>query len=147
MVGFPRSTNGDYRGSPLSVALLMLVAVLEFAAGCVHYFLPDGGAGVIAGIDLSQGGRTIIAVFAWFGAAQIPMAILLFVIAVRYRSLTPLALLTVILSRGLMAIDGWFLKGAAGGHHPPEHFASPIAVVLALVFFGLAVRERPASQV
>lgn len=146
MVGFPPSTNQNYRGSPLAVAFLMLVAVLEFAAGCVHYFLPDGGAGVIAGIDLEQNGRTIIAVFAWFGAEQIPMAILLFIIALRYRTLTPLALLIVILSRGLMTIDGWLLKGAAGDHHPPEHFASPVAVGLALIFFVLAVRERPAGQ-
>jgi hypothetical protein len=146
MIGFPPSTNNSYRGSPLAAWFLMLVASLEFVAGCIHYFLPDGGAGVIAGIDLSQRGGAITAVFAWFGAVQIPMAILLFIIGLRYRTLVPLALLVVILSRGLMAIDGWFLKGAAGGHHPPEHFASPVTVVLGVIFFTLAVRDRPAGQ-
>jgi len=140
------STNGEYRGSPLAAWFLMLAAVLEFIPGCIHYFLPDGGAGVIAGLDLSQNGQTIIAVFAWFGAVQIPMAILLFIIGLRYRTLVPLGLIILILSRGLMAIDGWFFKGAAGDHHPPEHYASPIAVGLALIFLMLALRHRPVGQ-
>lgn len=143
MALLPPSTNAAYRGSPLAAWFLMLAAVLEFIPGCIHYFLPDGGAGVIAGLDLTQGGQTIVAIFAWFGAMQIPVAILLFVIALRYRPLVPLGLLVIIVSRSLMAIDGWFLKGAAGGHHPPEHYASPIAAALALVFLLLALRERP----
>lgn len=146
MALFPPSTNGEYRGSPLAAWFLMLAAVLEFIPGCIHYFLPDGGAGVIARLDLSQNGAAIIAIFAWFGAVQIPMAILLFIIGLRYRTLVPLGLMVLIVSRSLMAIDGWFFKGAAGGHHPPEHYASPIAVVLALIFLALALRRRPAGQ-
>ena len=138
MAFLPPSTNADYRGSTLAAWFLMLAAVLEFVPGCIHYFLPDGGAGAIAGLDLTHNGQTIIAVFAWFGAVQIPMAILLFVIGLRYGTLVPLGLLILILSRSLMAIDGWFFKGAAGGHHPPEHYASPVAVALALVFLLLA---------
>jgi len=146
MAFLPPSTNADYRGSTLAAWFLMLAAVLEFLPGCIHYFLPDGGAGVIAGLDLTQNGYIIIATFAWFGAVQIPMAILLFVIGLRYRTLVPLGLLILILSRSLMAIDGWFFKGAAGGHHPPEHYASPVAVALALVFLLLATRERSVRQ-
>ena len=117
MALLPPSTNAAYRGSQLAAWFLMLAAVLEFVPGCIHYFLPDGGAGVIAGLDLAQNGHIIIATFAWFGAVQIPMAILLFLIGLRYRTLVPLGLLVLILSRSLMAIDGWFFKGAAGGHH------------------------------
>lgn len=146
MALLPPSTNAAYRGSQLAAWFLMLAAVLEFVPGCIHYFLPDGGAGAIAELDLTHNGQTIIAVFAWFGAVQIPMAILLFVIGLRYRTLVPLGLLILILSRSMMAIDGWFFKGAAGGHHPPEHYASPVAVALALVFLMLALREQPARQ-
>jgi len=145
MALFPPSTNSDYRGATISAWFLMLVAMLEFVPGCIHFFLPDGGAGVIAGLDLTVSGSTIIAVFAWFGAIQIPFAMLLFVIAMRYRTLVPLALLAVITARGLMAIDGWFLKGSLGDHHPPEHYASPVTVALALVFLFLALRQRPAA--
>jgi hypothetical protein len=144
MALFPPSTNRDYRGATVSAWFLMLVGLLEFVPGCIHVFLPDGGAGVIAGLDLAAGGPAIIAVFAWFGAIQIPFALLLFVIGLRYRTLVPLALVALIIARGLMSIDGWFFKGSVSGHHPPEHYASPIAVALALVFLFLALRQRPA---
>jgi hypothetical protein len=139
---FPPSTNADYRGATVSAWFLMLASVLEFIPGCIHYFLPDGGAGVIAGIDLSVRGDTIISVFAWFGALQIALALLLFTIALRYRTLVPLGLLAVIIARVLMSYDGWFGKASHSGHHPPEHFGSPVAAVLALVFLVLALRER-----
>jgi hypothetical protein len=67
------------------------------------------------------------------------------VIGLRYRTLVPLALLAVITMRALAAIDGWFLKGSYSGHHPPEHFAGPLTVVLGLVFLFLALRDRPAQ--
>lgn len=137
----PPSTNGDYKGARVSAWFLMLVGVMEFIPGCIHYFLPDGGAGVIAGIDLSVRGDTIISVFAWFGALQIPFALLLFTIGLRYRTLVPLALLAVIIARSLMAYDGWFGKASDAGHHPPEHYGSPVAAALALVFLLLALRE------
>lgn len=145
MALFPPTTNADYRGAPASAWFLMLAAVLEFVPGCIHYFLPDGGAEVIAGLDLSHNRQVVLGVFAWVGAMQIPTALLLFLIGLRYRTLVPLALLMVIVTRLLMAIDGWFLKGAATGHHPPEHYASPVAVVLAAIFLVLSLRDTRAS--
>ncbi len=139
---FPPGTNAHYRGPVISAWFLMIAGVLEIAPGCIHYLLPDGGAGVIAGIDLSAGSETIIRVFAWMGAVQIPFGALLFLIGLRYRSLVPLGLLTVVVVRGLMSIDAWLLKGAGSDHHPPEHFASPVATVLALAFLVLSLRER-----
>lgn len=145
MALFPPSTNKDYRGATASAWFLMLAGVLEFVPGCIHYFLPDGGAGVIAGLDLTHNRHTIIGVFAWVGAIQIPFALMLFVIGLRYRTLVPLGLLALIIERGLMSIDGWLLKGAASGHHPPEHYASPLVVVLTTIFFILSMRGRPAE--
>lgn len=144
MALFPPSTNDGYAGAPASAWFLMFAAVLEFVPGCIHFFLPDGGAGVIAGLDLSGNRQMTIALFAWVGAVQIPMAAMLFIIALSYRTLVPLGLLILIVERGLMTVDGWFLKGAASGHHPPEHYASPVAVVLALVFLVLSLRGRAA---
>lgn len=146
MVLVPPSTNPDFHGSPLSAWFLMLAAALEFAAGCIHYFLPDGGAGVIAGLDLSQNGSAIIATFGWFGSVQIPFAALLFLIGLRYRTLIPLALLMLAVSRGLMSVDGWLLKGAMASRHPPEHFASPVVAILALIFMALALERRLPSK-
>lgn len=139
----PPSTNDAYRGSPLSVWFLMLAAVLTIVPGLIHYALPDGGAGVIAGIDLSVAGPTIIAVFAWYGALQIPFGLLLLVVALRYRTLVPLVLLLLVLQQTLGAASAWLWKGTHSGHHPPEHYASVAFVLLGLVFLGLSLRARP----
>jgi hypothetical protein len=141
MALFPPSTNSAYSGSPLSAWFLFIVGLAELAPGLIHFFLPDGGAGVIAGIDLETRRELIVALFAWFGAIQIPTALLIILIALRYRTLAPLGLLWVILARGLMTYDGWMGKGAEGGHHPPEHYASPVAVCLAIVFLVLSLRK------
>ena len=119
----PASTNADYRGSPWSAWFLLLVGLATVGPGLIHFFLPDGGAGTIAGLQMGAQAHTIIAV------------------ALRYRPLTPLFLALVLLERGLMALDGWFGKGA-GAHHPPEHYGSVVVVVLAAIFLALALRPR-----
>ncbi len=68
----PPSTNSAYTGSLLAAHFLSLFSALTIVPGCIHTFAPDGGAGTIAGIDLSQNGRVIIALFAWAGATAPP---------------------------------------------------------------------------
>lgn len=144
MTLFPASTNDQYRGSVLSAWYLTLVGVTELIPGLIHYFLPDGGAGVIAHIDLSTRRDTILAVFAWVGALQIPVALMILLVSVRYRSFVPLFLAMAIVERGLMAYDGWLGKASHGDHHPPEHYGSVVAVVLGLIFLALSLRDRKA---
>ena len=145
MALLPPSTNGDYRGAAIAPWFLMLFGVTTIVPGCIHYFLPDGGAGVIGGLNLEgpQGG-TIIGVFAWFGALQIPAGIAYLMIGLRYRPLTPLFISLILLERGLMAMDGWLLKGADASHHPPEHYASVAAMILAAVMLVLSLKPRRA---
>ena len=139
---FPASTNEGYSGSNASVVFLGLVGILTVVPGCIHYFLPDGGAGVIAGMDLSQNRTLVLAMFAWAGATQIPHGIVELVAALRYRTLTPLLLLLAFVERGLMAYDGWLGKASVLGRHPPEHYASVAALPLILVFFVSSLRPR-----
>jgi len=145
MALLPPSTNADYRGSDIAAGFLALSAVLMIVPGLVHYVLPDGGAGVIAHIDLATRADTIIAIFAWYGAMQIPFGLLVLAIAVRYRPLVPLTLLMLLLMQGLSAYSAWFWKGAHGDHHPPEHYASAAFVGLGAIFFILSVRDRRAT--
>jgi len=142
MALFPPSTNAQYRGAKVSAWFLALAAVLTIIPGAIHYFLPDGGAGVIAGIDLSTRGDTIIAIFAWYGAMQIPFGLLLLAIALRYRTLVPLCLLATVIMQALGAYAAWFGKGSHGDHHPPEHYASAAFVVLGLIFFTLSMGQK-----
>jgi hypothetical protein len=142
MALFPPSTNDQYRGATISAWFLALAAVLTIIPGAIHYFLPDGGAGVIAHIDLSTNGQTIIAIFAWYGAMQIPFGLLLLAVAMHYRTLVPLCLLLSVMMQALGAYSAWFWKGSHGDHHPPEHYASVAAVVLGLIFLALSMRQR-----
>lgn len=140
MAFLPPSTNADYRGASSAAWFLALAAVLTIVPGLIHSFLPDGGAEVIAGLDLGDRRDLVVGVFAWEGATQLALGFAMLAVALRYRPLTPLFLALLILERGLMALQAWVLK--PGSHHPPEHYASPVTVVLASVFLALSLRRR-----
>lgn len=149
MTLLPPSTNSEYTGSPAAVYFLALSGVLTILPGMIHSFLPDGGAGVIAGLDLSHNPSLIIGVFAWVGAVQIPHGLAVLLVAVRYRSLVPIFLALTLLERGLMALAGWGWKAPPSGQHPPEHYASLFALPLLVLFLALSLRTpaTPAKAV
>jgi hypothetical protein len=138
---FPPSTNSAYQGSRLSVWFLGLTAVLTLAPGLIHSFLPDGGAGVIAHLDMGDRREVILGVFRWEGATQLALGTGMAAVAIRYRSLTAFFLFLNLIERGLMAFQGWVLAGP-GAHHPPQHYASLATVPLDLIFIALALRPR-----
>lgn len=138
----PPSTNAQYRGSPIAVAVLGLFTLGTLAPGLIHSFLPDGGAIVIAHLDVGDRGELVRGLFAWEGATQIALGLGMLAVVLRYRTLTPLFLALVIVERGLMALQGWVLLPPADGHHPPQHYGSPITAVVAAIFLALSLRER-----
>lgn len=138
----PPSTNAQYRGSLLAAHFLALLSVGTIVPGCIHTFLADGGAGVIAGLDLGACGPVIIALFAWAGATQIVVGVVMLLTATRYRSQVPLMLLLVAIERGLHAVNGWLLKNTGSGHHPPEHYAVLVGLPLLLVALVASLRDR-----
>ena len=137
----PPSTNDAYTGSLGAARFLTLISVLTIVPGCIHRFLPDGGAGRIAGIDLSRDGQVIVALFAWAGATQIALGLTTLVVSLRYRTLVPLMLAIVILERSLHALAAW--TGPAGGHHPPEHYGVLVGLPLLLLALWASLRDRP----
>lgn len=136
----PPSNNEAYRGSAFSPAFLGLVAVLTIAPALVHSFAPDGGAVGIAHLDLGDRRDLVVAVFRWEGATQLAFGLGMLAVALRYRPLTPLFLVLVMLERSLMALQGWVLAPPANGHHPPEHYGSLAVILLGAVFLVLALR-------
>ena len=86
----PPSSNAEYRGHPWAPRFLLLAAVLTLVPGLIHSFLPDGGAGVIAGLEMGDRRDLVISVFRWQGATQLAFGLALLAVALRYRSLTPL---------------------------------------------------------
>jgi hypothetical protein len=141
----PPSTNGQYTGAPLAAYFLTLVGVLTVIPGLIHAFLPDGGAGVIAGLDLSKNGAAIIGAFAWAGATQIVWGVTLLVASLRYRSFVPPLLVLLLFERSLIALNLWLLKVPGNGHHPPGAYGTLVALPLLVAAFALSLRVRAAS--
>jgi hypothetical protein len=138
----PPSTNTHYAGAALAAYFLTFVGITTIGPGLIHTFLPDGGAGVIAGMDLSGNGAAVIGVFAWAGATQIVWGTTLLVASLRYRSLVPLLLALVALERSLIALNLWVLKPGASGHHPPEAYATLVSLPLILAALAFSRRGR-----
>ena len=144
---FPPSTNDVYRGTASAAVFLGLLALLTIGPALIHLLLPDGGAGVIAGLDLSKDGPAIIRLFAWAGATQLVWGLMLLAIAVRYRHLVPLALVLLLIERCIHAVNMWWPKsgainGETSAHHPPEAYATLVMILLLAVFATLALRRR-----
>jgi len=142
----PPSTNDAYSGSMLSAYFLTLFSVLTIVPGCIHTFAPDGGAGTIAGLDLSQNGRVIVALFAWAGATQIAFGLATLVVSLRYRSLVPLMLGLAVGERTLHALNAWVFAGGNSGHHPPEHYAVLVGLPLLVASLVFSLRDRLSAR-
>jgi hypothetical protein len=142
---FPPSTNDGYRGSTVAAYFLTLLGILTIVPGCIHEFAPDGGAGTIAGLDLSQNGGVIIGLFAWAGATQIAFGLAMLVVSLRYRTLVPLMLALAIVELTLHALNAWVLKTVSGGHHPPEKYGVLVVLPLLLAAFALSLRSPQRS--
>jgi hypothetical protein len=142
----PPSTNTSYEGSPLAAYLLTFLGLATLGPGLIHTFLPDGGAGVIAGIDLSRDAAAVIGVFAWAGATQIVWGITLLVASLRYRPLVPPLLALLLLERSLIALNLWLLKAPAGDHRPPAAYATLAVLPLLVAGLGLSLRTARPSR-
>jgi hypothetical protein len=141
----PDSTNAQYRGATASAWFLCLLGLGSIIPGVLHYALPDGGAGTIAGLDLEGTADVVIGVFAWMGATQIAYGIAQTAVALRYRTLTPLFLLLALVERTLGAVAAWITKAPDSAHHPPNHYGVVIALPFILLFLVLSLRARPAK--
>ena len=91
--------NPTIAGGPVLawwIAVLYLCVIT--VRSLIHMLAVDGGAHNIATIDVSvAGGANIIAIFGQWGASQLLLALLLWVLLLRYRGLVPLVLLIFIL--------------------------------------------------
>ncbi len=147
MAVLPPSTNDRYAGPHAAAWFLTLMSLITIIPGNIHTFLPDGGAGVIAGRDLTVRGETIVRLFAWAGATQIVWGIMLLLISLRYRTFVPLALGLLFVERCIHAWSMWGPKGQADGYHPPEAYATLVILPFLLSFFLFSLRapHKPES--
>ena len=135
----PTSFEG-FRAIRIVTAIFLLVMVVR---SCIHLFAADGGAQSIAGIDTSvEGGNNIIAIFHQWGAIQLILAVLLFVLFFRYPGFTPLILLTLALDPVMRFIAGQMMSLTSTGTPPGEALNAAAFYLLALLFIASLIKKN-----
>ena len=135
----PAQADNTIQGMKLPVYLFTLIAIVSTVRSCIHLFAPDGGAGSIAGMDLSVAGSDgIVFAFALWGSAQLIYGLVQLIVAFRYRSLVPLMYLLLILETLLRMLVGT-MRPVSFAHTPPGAIGNYIVLPLAVLMLALSL--------
>ena len=137
---FPKNASNSYTGSKIAFWAFVLISIVSLVRSCIHILSPDGGAGSIAGIDLSLGGaESIIFAFALWGLSQLIYALIQLLVAFRYKTLIPLMYLILIFET-LGRIFVGMTKPPVLLHTPPGGLANYIMLPLAVLMLVLSLK-------
>ena len=145
----PTKIDNTIRGWKLPVYVFALYAIVSTVRSFIHLLSPDGGAGSIAGMDLSVAGADgIIFAFALWGSSQLLLAIIQLLVVIRYRSLVPFMYVLLILETLLRELVGR-MKPVTFAHTPPGAVSNQVIIPLAVVMLALTLWSalKPAPQV
>ena len=133
-----------YAGPRLAVWGVLAWLVVITVRSCLHLLTPDGGAQSIATIDLSvAGGSNIVALFGQWGASQLLLAGLLWVLVLRWRGLVPLALAVFVAEPCLRGLAGHLKPITTMGTAPGAALNWVVLPVLAgLLWLSLCPARR-----
>jgi hypothetical protein len=140
----PSVADDTVRGSKVPSYLFALIAIVSTVRSCIHILAPDGGAGSIAGLDLSVAGApAIIFSFALWGSAQLVYALIQLAVAFRYRALVPLMYLLLIVETLLRMLVG-HIKPVTFAHTPPGAYGNYVLLPLAtfMLIWGFISSRR-----
>jgi hypothetical protein len=146
----PMPAGNTLPGSRIPLYGFILLAVISAARSCIHMFAADGGAGSIAGMNLSlAGAEGIIFAFALWGSAQFVYALIQLGVAFRYRSLIPMMYVLLIVEGLLRSLVGR-LHPVTFSHTPPgayfNYLIAPIALAMLALSYWTANRRAPARE-
>jgi hypothetical protein len=145
----PAKIDNVIRGTKIPFYIFALYAIVSMVRSCIHLLSPDGGAGTIAGMDLSVAGANgIIFAFALWGSSQLLFAIIQLLVVTRYRSLVPFMWLMLALEVLLRELVGK-MKPVTFAHTPPGAIGNQIILPLAalMVVWSLWSATRQANKV
>mgnify|MGYP006279357669 CR=1 FL=1 len=126
----------------LPLCFFAICTVASTLRSLIHIFAPDGGAGSIAGIEVSgPQALNLIAIFAQWGVSQLLLAVLGWVVIFRLRSLLSLMLAIQLVEMALRILVG-HLKPIAVVSPPPGAYASWVLLPLTAVFLILELRTH-----
>ena len=136
---FPLNVNNIIRGTKIPVYIFALYALVSAVRSCIHLLTPDGGAGSIAGMDLTvEGAEGIIFAFALWGSSQLLFAIIQLLVVFRYRSLVPFMWLMLMLEVLLRQLVG-AMKPVIFAHTPPGAIGNQLVLPLAALMLAWSV--------
>ena len=136
----PQKIDNSLKGSKLPFFVFAIYAVISTGRSLIHLLATDGGAGSIAGMDLSvTGAKGIIFAFALWGSSQLILAMVQIIVVLRYRALVPLMYCLLIIEILLRQLVG-YLKPVSFAHTPPGAIANQIILPLALLMLVMSVR-------
>ena len=142
-VFLPATAGNTIYGMKLPVYVFTVLAVLSTVRSCIHLLAPDGGAGSIAGMDLSVAGSNgIVFAFALWGSAQLIYALIQLAVAFRYRSLVPFMYTLLILETLLRMLVG-HMKPVIFAHTPPGAIGNYIILPVAMLMLVLSLWRQP----
>jgi hypothetical protein len=138
---FPKQVDNNFQGYRIAVWVFLLVTLFTIARSCIHVLAPDGGAGSIAGIDVTvAGGSNIISMFAFWGLSQLLMGFVYLVVFLRYKSLIPFMYVLILAEYSGRIILG-LVKPLMVSHTPPGAIGDYILVPLAVLMLILSLRR------
>lgn len=139
---FPKSADNNYKGSKIASIVFLLIAIIGTVRSCIHFFAPDGGAGSIAGMDLSVAGADgIIFAFSLWGSAQLLYAFIQLVIYFRYKTLIPFMYIIMFLETVFRMLVG-HIKPVHFAHTPPGQIGNYIFIPLIIIMFILSIMNK-----
>jgi hypothetical protein len=143
----PKTVDNNYKGYNIALWVFMLLAIVSTVRSMIHFLAPDGGAGSIAGLDLSRGAENIIFTFSLWGLSQLIYAFIQILIAFRYRILIPLFYLILFFETlGRMAVG--HMKPPVLLHGtPPGGIANYIILPLSIIMFILSMKTRKKENI
>jgi hypothetical protein len=142
----PATADNAIRGARLPVHVFALIACISTGRSCIHLLAPDGGAGSIAGMDLSVAGAGgIVFAFALWGSAQLIYALVQLAVAFRYRSLVPFMYLLLILETLLRLLVG-HMKPVVFRHTPPGAIGNYVVLPLAVLMLVWSIWSHRADS-
>ena len=128
----PAQIDNTIRGTKIPFYIFTLYAIVSTVRSCIHLLSSDGGAGTIAGMDLSVAGADgIIFAFALWGSSQLLFAMIQLLAVIRYRSLIPFMWLMLALEILLRELVGK-MKPVTFAHTPPGAVGNQIILPLAV---------------
>lgn len=138
----PKSADNNYKGYRIATIVFLLIAIMGTARSCIHFFAPDGGAGSIAGMDLSVAGADgIIFAFSLWGSAQLLYAFIQLVVYFRYKTLIPFMYIIMFLETVFRMLVG-HIKPVHFAHTPPGQVGNYILIPLTIIMFILSIMNR-----